>query len=123
MHFEAAAKLASLLVGKIAAGSLPQDVLLNINLPNLPLDKIEGIELTKLARRNYADLVKEGHDGKRKYYWIARGEPQWDGDEGTDISAIERGRISITPLRNELSTAWEIPFVEGLCSSLFQELR
>ena len=123
MHFEVAAKLATLLAGKIAVGSLPQDVLLNINLPNLSLDKIEGIELTKLARRNYADLVEEGHDGKRKYYWIVRGEPQWDGGEGTDIWAVERGKISITPLRNELSTAGETPFVEGLCSSLFQELK
>ena len=48
-------------------------MLLNINLPNLPLDEIEGGEITKLASRSYNDHTKEGHDGKRKYYWIVRG--------------------------------------------------
>jgi 5'-nucleotidase len=123
IHYEVAAKLGSLLASKIGDGFLSQGMLLNINLPNLPSDKIKGIELTRLARRNYADLIIEGHDGKRKYYWIARGEPQWDGDEGTDIWAIETGWISITPLRNELSTAYEIPVFEDLLSSLFQELK
>ena len=45
------------------------------------------------------DEIKKGHDGKREYYWIVRGEPIWDEIPGTDIWAVRRKRISITPLR------------------------
>ncbi len=121
MHFKVAAKLGSLLVNKIATNSLPQGLLLNINLPNLPRDEIKGIELTRLARRSYADLIESGNDGKRDYYWIVRGEPQWDRDVGSDRWAVEERRISITPLRGELSNAHGIS-LEGLCSSLLQGL-
>jgi 5'-nucleotidase len=87
-------------------------------LPNLPLDKIKGIELTRLARRNYNDLIKEGYDGKRKYYWIVRGEPRWNMDHKTDIRALEEGKISITPLHSDLTSAQDVPFIEDLSSLL-----
>jgi broad specificity polyphosphatase/5'/3'-nucleotidase SurE len=71
---------------------MPQKFLLNINLPNLPLEKITGIEITRLGERSYMDNIKAGHDGKRKYYWIVRGKPDWKEVEGTDISAL--GKIA-----------------------------
>jgi len=120
IHFEVAARLGSLLASKIIASS--GSMLLNINLPNLPLDNIKGVEITRLAKRGYNDRLKEGHDGKRKYYWIVRGEPQWIIEEGTDIWAVEGGKISITPLQGELSTAQGVPLVEGLPSFLLREL-
>lgn len=123
MHFEVAAKLGGLLASKIAAGSLPRGLLLNVNLPNLPLEKIKGIEFTRLAQNNYANLITEGHDGKRKYYWIVRGEQHWDGDEGTDIWALQKGSISITTLRNGLGSISEATIAAGLDSSLFHELQ
>ena len=122
IHLEVAAKLGSLLANKVLSGVLPRELLLNVNLPNLPLDEIKGIEFTQLARRSYAERIQSGYNGKRDYYWIVRGEPRWDKQEGTDAWALKEGRISITPLRGELSTA-TIPSVKGLCSALFQELR
>lgn len=122
-HFEAASKLAVQLANRIVANSLPQGLLFNINVPNLPLDEIEGVEITKLAERSYLDMIKEGHDGRRKYYWIVRGKPQWNFDEGTDIWALEKGRISITPLHSNLTSARGISLLKELCDSIFQELR
>lgn len=122
MHFEVAARLASLLASRIISGFPSTGLLLNINLPNLPLEEVKGIEITKLAKGSYNDHIKEGHDGKRKYYWIVRGKPQWNMREGTDIWAVEEGKVSITPLQGELSIARENPFVEGLRSLLLQEL-
>lgn len=118
MHFEVAARLGGLLASRIIASPLAQGMLLNINLPNLPLDKIKGIELTKLARRSYNDLIEEGYDGKRKYYWIVRGEPCWNMDHETDIRALEEGKISITPLHSDLTSAQGVPFIEDLSSLL-----
>lgn len=123
VYFEVAARLANLVASRIVNDSLSTGMLLNINLPNLPLNAIKGVEITKPARRSYSDLIKEGHDGKRKYYWIVRGEPQWNKEEGTDIWAVEEGRISITPLRGEMSLDGQSPFIEGLRPLLLQNLN
>ena len=122
MHFEVAAKMASLLASRIINGFPSTGLLLNINVPNLPLEEIKGVEITELANGNYDDHIEEGHDGKRNYYWIVRGKPRWNVSKGTDIWAVEEGKVSITPLRGELSIAREASFVEGLHLLLRQEL-
>ncbi|MFC1923948.1 5'/3'-nucleotidase SurE [Chloroflexota bacterium] len=123
VHFEVAAGLARSVAGRIINDSLSTGMLLNINLPNLPLDAIKGVEITRPAGRNYRDLIEEGHDGKRNYYWIVRGEPLWNKEEGTDIRAVEEGRISITPLRGEMSMDGASPFMEGLKPLLLRDLN
>jgi len=96
LDFTASAKLTSLLALKVKAGELPSKMMLNINLPNLPVDKLKGIEVTRLGDRSYMDMIDPGHDGKRNYYWIVRGVPQWNVYAGTDIWALEQNKISIT---------------------------
>lgn len=98
MHFETAAKIAYSVAQRFLSHPPPQPVLLNLNLPNLPWEEIKGVEITRLGRRRYDETVQEGFDGRRKYYWIVRGEPQWREDEGTDIWAIKNGKISLTLL-------------------------
>ena len=119
LHFEAATRVGSLLAQQFADGKLPHRILLNVNLPNLPLDRIKGLEITHLGERSYTDAVKRssvkpGHDGKRDYYWIVHGEPQWKEDTGTDIEAIMQKKISITPLHNDLTSHEQFPSLEGL---------
>ncbi len=122
IHFEAAARLASVMASKIISGFPSTGLLLNINLPNLPVQEIKGVEITELSKWSYNGHIEEGHDGKRKYYWIVRGEPQHNIQEGTDVWAVEEGKVSITPLQGELTIAQENPFVEGLRSLFLQEL-
>ena len=98
LHFDVAAKLARLMVGEtVDKGSLGR-ILLNVNLPNLPQDKLEGIEITRLGERKYVDRIEPGHDGKRQYHWIMRGKPEWKSASGTDVWALEKNKISVTPL-------------------------
>jgi 5'-nucleotidase len=122
MHFEVAAKVGALLAAKLSATPFPEGILLNINLPNLPLEDIEGIDVTRLARRSYVDSIEEGHDGKREYYWIVRGDPHWEVEEGTDIWAVENRRISITSLHSDLTDVSGREFSNELSSSLFADL-
>ena len=121
--YEPAARLALLLAQRISQGVLPRgELLLNINLPNRPLAEIKGIEVTSLARRAYSDIIREGHDGKREYYWIVRGRADWDDQPGTDILAIKEGRISITPLRAGPGADLVAGVLKELCPELFEAL-
>ena len=123
VRFDVAAKFGALIAQHVAESKLPQKFLLNINLPNLPLEKIAGIEITRLGERSYMDNIKAGHDGKRKYYWIVRGKPDWKEVEGTDISALGKNRISITPLHSDLSSDIHLESLNKVFPSLFQDLR
>ena len=122
VHFDAAARLAVVLARILAKEALPGGILLNVNLPNLPLDQIQGVEVTRLGRRSYGDAIKEGHDGKRKYYWIVRGKPEWQPEEGTDIWALLNNKISITPLHSDLTSYQALSFLKGLSPAILQDL-
>ena len=122
VHLDAAARLAAVIAKRVKATALPKDTFLNINLPNLPLSKIKGIEITHLGERSYGDIIEEGHDGKRTYYWIVRDKPIWEPTEGTDIWALIHDKISITPLKINLTSHKALPALEQLSSAIFQEL-
>jgi len=118
-----AAKLATLLAEKIKGDALPENIFLNVNVPVLPLVKIRGIKVTRLAGKSHIDTVEEGHDGKRHYYWLVRQRIEKSSDDMTDIKAIEQGYISITPLHAYLGNIPSLLAVDGFYSDLLQRLQ
>jgi len=123
LYLDTAAKLAALLAQKINVKSLPSNLFLNINLPNLPLGKINGARITRLASESHINTVEEGNDGKRKYYWLVRQRQNKMTDKKTDIWAIDQGNISITPLSTNLYGQPSPPVLDNLCDDLFRELK
>jgi 5'-nucleotidase len=88
----------------VGSGVFPNDILLNINYPNLPRDKIQGVSITRLGLRWYDDVIHERVDPRgRKYYWITGKKVLFGRDPGTDAFELERGYISITPLTLDLT--------------------
>ncbi len=77
---------------------LPEKVdLLNINIPHF-VDGDPDVEITTLARKFFRTDVEERHDPRGKpYYWIA-GNLIHSAEEGTDVNALEKGHISVTPI-------------------------
>jgi 5'-nucleotidase len=99
IHYETAAVFGIKLAAMILERGLPQDTLLNVNVPNCKADKITGIAYTRRGRRLYEGAIKETFDPwGRKHYWIGGGTPSWDAGEDTDSSAIAANKISITPM-------------------------
>jgi 5'-nucleotidase len=96
-------------------------LLLNVNVPNVPAEEIEGLEVTGLARRSYSDKLEPGHDGKRNYYWITRGKSEWNLEPGTDAWALKQNRISITSLPNDSAGA-SYDFIKDRVSILSRKL-
>ncbi len=122
-YLDNAAKLAALLAGKILAGTLPVDIFLNINLPDLPLNEIKGLKLTQPAHKTHIDAVEEGHDGRREYYWLVHQKLGTNIDKDTDMGALEQGNISITALHTTLFQKPTLGITNSLCSGLFRELQ
>lgn len=128
--FEPAGVLVKALVQRLEMKGLAQalprgserPVLLNVNLPNLPQEKLAGVQVTRLGRRAYADVVKEGHDGRRKWFWVARDKPVWEMVEGTDIWAVRNQLISVTPLHTDLTHVTLSAELAPLAAELHQAL-
>jgi 5'-nucleotidase len=100
--FSVAAALAAEIVGRLADEPLPSGTLINVNCPS---GDVTGIEVTRLGKRLYDDelkLVEEDEDGRRRYE-IYGFEPSFEDEEGTDLAAVARGRISITPVHFDLT--------------------
>lgn len=83
-----------------ASLDLPPRTVLNVNIPNLPLEKIRGIQLTRLGHRARAAAPVRVVDPRGKAgYWIAAAGDAEDGGPGTDFHAVMQGYVSITPLQ------------------------
>lgn len=78
--------------------------LLNVNVPDLAGDEVARVEITRLGQRVYQDALVERLDPRgRRYYWIGGEAPSGIVEEGTDIGALAAGRISLTPIRLDLT--------------------
>jgi len=79
---------------------LPPRTVLNVNIPNLPLERIKGIQMTRLGHRARAKPpVKVVNPRGKEGYWIAAAGDAEDGGEGTDFHAVMQGYVSVTPLQ------------------------
>ncbi len=102
--FESAAAFARKIVSLVLEHGLPQDTLLNVNVPNLPMEDIQGVEVTRQGKRVYGDAVVEKTDPRgKKYYWIGGDILGYRRLPGSDFDAISRHKISVTPLKLDLT--------------------
>jgi 5'-nucleotidase len=103
-RFDIASKIAAEIAKEILTKGLPEDTLLNVNVPNVDEREIKGIKITRQGKRIYSDAVVEKTDPRgRKYYWIAGEEIGFEKRKGTDILAVNNNYISITPLHLDLT--------------------
>jgi len=99
-HLPTAAHFARKLVQAQAQLKLPPRTVLNVNIPNLPLERVRGIVLTRLGHRSRAASPICVVDPRGKPgYWIAAAGDAEDGGEGTDFHALMQGYVSVTPLQ------------------------
>jgi 5'-nucleotidase len=103
-HFETAAAVAVELVEKIERAPLASDVVLNVNVPNVALNELQGVRATRLGFRHKSEQILEDKDPYgRPIYWVGPAGAGQDAGEGTDFFAIEQGFASVTPLKVDLT--------------------
>lgn len=100
-------KLGADLVRTLLETGWPEDVLLNVNFPDLEPDDVKGLAVTRQGRRDPGLLRIEDRMDTRgnPYYWLGFERSRSKPPEGTDLWAIATGRISVTPLNVDLTHA------------------
>ncbi len=103
-HFETAAVMAARIIAHLQAHPLPPDQILNINVPNLPLEDIKGIKVTRQGRRHRAEsMVRDTDPFGREIFWYGPVGQEQDAGPGTDFHAIANGYVSVTPLSVDMT--------------------
>lgn len=102
--FRAAADFAVRLAGEVLKKGLPKDVILNVNVPNIPSGKIKGYRVTFQGKKNYSNITNENTDPRGdRYYWLSGEEAGFEDIPGSDCNAVADGYVSITPIRVNLT--------------------
>jgi 5'-nucleotidase len=109
-NFESAIGVALQIVERLRRAPFGEPVLLNVNVPDVPAAKLRGIEVTRLGKRHKAEpVVKMQTPRGETGYWIGPAGGAADAGPGTDFHAVERGRVSVTPLRLDLTHSAQMP--------------
>ena len=103
-HYETAGKVITDLVGRLLADPIDNDMLLNMNIPDVPFAQLGGMEVTRLGQRHKSEPVIRMNDPKgRPVYWVGPAGAGEDAGPGTDFHAIAANKVSITPLQVDLT--------------------
>jgi 5'-nucleotidase len=103
-HYETAALITKQLVMQLQTNGLPSQTILNVNVPNVPIEQIKEMQVTRLGTRHCAErVIKEQDPRGRPIYWIGRPGVEADSGIGTDFYAINSGVVSITPLHLDMT--------------------
>jgi 5'-nucleotidase len=103
-HFETAARVAVELVQHYQKNGFKSATLLNVNVPDIPYNELQGRVVTRLGKRHKAEPVVQLKTPRNEtVYWVgAAGLPN-DGGEGTDFYAVANNKVSISPIQVDLT--------------------
>ena len=103
-HFDTAAQSVIRLLERIQHEPLPVDTILNVNVPDVALSEIQGIQATRLGRRHKSEpVVKQLDPRRRPIYWVGPAGAEEDAGPGTDFYAVRHNIVSVTPLQIDLT--------------------
>lgn len=115
-RFESAALVSVRLARWILDKGLPPGTFLNVNVPNLEPDALGPMKLTRLGRKAYGDVIERCTDKEgRVCFRFGRDEMRFLDDHGcaeeTDWKVVERGSVSVTPLRVNMTDEGSLPLL------------
>ena len=92
------------LLQRMAATEWSKGIMLNVNIPDVAAASVTGVEVTRQGRRKIGGCMVEGVDPRGEpYFWIGGGREEDRYRKGTDLEAVHRGAVSVTPLSLDLT--------------------
>ncbi len=103
-HYETAGLVACSLVQHLLRDPLPASTILNVNVPDVEYKDLKGYEITRLGTRHCAEpTIKQFDPRGEPIYWVGPAGAEADAGPGTDFYAIRNNKVSITPIRVDLT--------------------
>jgi 5'-nucleotidase len=103
-RFDTGARVARLLVDRLAQAPLDPSTILNVNVPDLPFESLRGFRATRLGFRHRSEPVITAKDPRgRPVYWVGPAGAMQDAGPGTDFHAVKQDYVSVTPLTVDLT--------------------
>ncbi|WP_375460754.1 5'/3'-nucleotidase SurE [uncultured Enterovirga sp.] len=92
-------------IRRIVDQGVPDGVLLNVNFPDCEPAEVQGMAVTAQGKRDKELLaIDERQDGRgNPYFWVGFARKPYEPGNGTDLKAVSENRISVTPLRLDLT--------------------
>lgn len=111
-HFETGAEVARLLVAQLLKKPLERALILNVNVPDVPLASLRGFRTSRLGYRHRSAPVMRAQDPRgRPVYWVGPAGAEQDAGPGTDFDTVARGFVSVTPLHVDLTRHAALPTI------------
>ncbi len=112
--FAPAAEFAAELAVRMHQNPLPENTLLNVNVPAISRSELQGVEVTHQGKREYFDRIDARTDPTgRPYYWLGGSLREETPDPGSDVHAVLSNRISVTPVHLDMTAYSLIERVAG----------
>lgn len=100
LHWTTASGTAMSVIRNILDQGLPPQLVVNINVPNLPRTRLKGIRVARQGFRHYGGAIIKRLDHRgREYFWVGGKYHGFRKEEGTDCMWVSRGFATVTPLR------------------------
>lgn len=123
-HYDTAARVAQSVVSRTLLDRLPSSTILNVNIPDIPYDQIEGYEVTRLGTRHCAEpTIRQVDPRGNTIYWVGPAGTEQDSGPGTDFYAVKSNRVSITPIRIDLTHYEAFDELVGWVRGLSQAIK
>jgi 5'-nucleotidase len=104
LHWDTAGAVVRQVAERVVEHGLPRRTLLNVNVPNVAPDALQGVVSCRHGERRYENLVRPGTDPRgRKYFWVAGNHSHFGDDPQTDGPLVERGFASVSPLSADMT--------------------
>ena len=118
--YETAEAFAPDIVRRCLAHGWPENVILNVNFPDVEPELVQGVETTRQGRRDMFDIAPERRTDLRgrDYFWMGFKGRKPTMVEGADLNAVFHGRISVTPLHVDLTDHGTLASMDGLFEGL-----
>jgi len=114
VHYATAARVAADLVRRFETNTHTHPWLLNVNVPDISFEQLQGVVVTRLGKRHKAEpVVKASNPHGETVYWVGAAGKAQDAGEGTDFHAILNRRVSVTPLQIDLTQYSQLDSVRG----------
>lgn len=105
-NWDAAEEIASRIINLATTGGMPAKTLLNVNIPNRPLDKLQSFKIAKMGESRFIEKFHKYYDREGRLFYKLDGELKiLDESPKTDVKLVESGHVALTPIHFDL-TSW-----------------